>query len=178
MLRQFEYCPVIPWIIAHYNIAEPPTYSMEEGKEIDLGEIAGKICGDEDCEYLVEEPIIDEDGLLGFIDILVHDKHGYKAVEVKKYKNKRYSHQIAQLKAYAELYSSNTDRIVHEIILVQENEVVYRKRYEYHDKIEARRLIEKLDKIINSDRPPLVEKTQKCNSCWYRRICPIYLAEQ
>ncbi len=176
MIRNYVYCPVIPWINTHYNIYEPPTYSMEEGSEIDYEGLKEKICRDNECDGYVEKPVVDGGDVRGIIDLLVLRKRERIIVEIKKYHRKHYQHQIAQLKTYAEIYSTRKGRAIHRLLLVQEGDVVYDKRYEYEDKVETKKLIEAVKRVINSDKPPNIEPSSKCNSCWYKKICPVYRA--
>ncbi len=173
MIRNYVYCPVIPWINTHYNIYEPPTFSMEEGREIDYDNIKDKICRDKNCRSAVEKPVVHTGSIRGVVDLMVEKEGERIVVEVKKYKRKRYQHQVAQLKTYAEIMSVGKGEPVHRMILVQDNDIVYEKRYEYEDKVEVKDLIERVKRVIGSDRPPIVDISEKCNSCWYRRICPV-----
>ncbi len=175
LVKEYVYCPMIPWIITHYNLVEPPTQSMVDGLEIDRDYIE-EVLGEIDLGYsdlLVEEPITLDDGTVIRIDALARNGREYTLVEIKRYRRKHYSDQKAQLKAYAYLLTRH-GKPVHNMILVQERKVRYRRRFEEVDLREMEEIIERLRQVIESDKPPMVKPSRKCWSCWYRKICPTH----
>ncbi len=168
---------MIPWINKYFGIYEPTTYSMEEGlEEDDLEWVIDKLKL-KNKKAVREKPIVLKGEIYGFIDLVIEDKTGSIAVEIKKYLNKRREHQITQLKAYAYLYNKSKVNIKR-IILAQEREIVYDKIYEAEDHISIADLIREIKQVLSSEKPPNVHISSKCNSCWYKRICPSYVSSK
>lgn len=174
VIREYKYCPIIPWINKYFNTYEPLTYSMENSTVDDksISKILENI--DISGEVIREKPVILYGDIYGFIDLLVRDKSSLTAIEIKKYSNKYRDHQIIQLKTYAYMYN-RSKLYVKRIILIQNNEKVYDKVYELEDHVEVKQFVENIEKTLNSEKPPEVKISNKCNSCWYRRLCPALL---
>ena len=100
-VRQYIYCPMIPWLKANYSIEEPPTYSMELGNNIEKEHkesLAKKLRLPKPWRFNVVIQDVKE-GLVGVIDILA-GKGPYIVVEIKAFKRNSYEHYITQLLLY------------------------------------------------------------------------------
>ncbi len=174
LIREYIYCPMIPWIITHYNIVEPLTTSMEEGL-VDTGyreDVIEDTLGYVDSICYEKQYVLDNGSSI-VVDAIARKGRENIIVEIKRFKNKYYRHQIAQLKAYSYLLTRHGEP-VHQVVLIQDKRVVYKKRIEDIDLEAIESIIEELERVIESDKPPRVYKTRKCNSCWYRRLCPLW----
>ena len=92
-------------------------------------------------------------------------------MEVKAFKRRRYGHFREQLMAYA-LLSERCLGPTGRAVLVLGKRV----RTWFVDRLvleEAERLAERVRLVVESEKPPLVQFSRKCWSCWYRRFCPI-----
>ncbi len=179
LVKEYIYCPMIPWIITHYNIESPPTVSMEEGLRMDADAKKEMIreAGVEYSDIDYEKEYVLEDNTYIKVDAIAWKKtpYGRKGVviEIKRYRRKHDQHQRQQVKTYAYLLTRNGIP-VHQAVLIQEGRIRYRKRIEQLDLEEVEYIIKQVEKIIKSDQPPYVQPTRKCWSCWYRKICPIH----
>ncbi|MEM1644181.1 MAG: CRISPR-associated protein Cas4, partial [Desulfurococcaceae archaeon] len=83
IVKQYVYCPVIPWIMNTYNALEPPTDSMRMGKEVINVEGRG-------CIKAVSK--------LGsaVIDEVVDEGRGKRIVEHKAYRSRSIHRYVAQ----------------------------------------------------------------------------------
>ncbi|OYT44399.1 MAG: CRISPR-associated protein Cas4 [Desulfurococcales archaeon ex4484_42] len=169
-VRQYTYCPMIPWLKANYSIEEPPTYSMELGSSIEKEHkesVAKKLKLPKPWRFNIVIQDVKE-GLVGIIDILA-GKGPYIVVEVKAFKRNNYEHYITQLLLYTYIVNKVLGP-VRNAYLVLGNKVI---KYEITDETikRVRKLIAKVRAIKTSTTPPLVRRSSKCNSCWYRRYC-------
>ncbi|MEM2575168.1 MAG: CRISPR-associated protein Cas4 [Sulfolobales archaeon] len=169
-LKQYIYCPIIPWIMGNYLVEEPPTPSMDMGKlGIDEKElIANELDLPKPIKYEVH--IISKKlRATGIVDIIAGNRR-LTVVEVKKFQRPFIKHYEIQLKFYA--YLANTEIApVHKAILI-----VGSKMFNYSVGLEEIKTIEELIKkvreIKNSPRPPTINaEPNKCLKCWYRRYC-------
>ncbi len=175
LVKEYVYCPMIPWIITHYNIVEQPTTSMEDGANLDIDykEETIKELGLPYDTIAYEKEILLPDNIFLKIDAILRKHNEYTIVEIKRYRRKRYSDQKAQVKTYAYLLTKH-GKPVHNVVLVQDKKIVYKRRIEEIDLETIKKTIEQLQKLIDSDKPPKIKPTRKCWSCWYRKICPIH----
>ncbi len=161
MVKQYIYCPIIPWIIAKYNLYEPPTDSMILGA-------------------LPEEPVEGRGQVLvrsrkyhasTLIDEVVVNNNETILVEYKKYLPKSIHRYLEQLKTEA-LIAQEALGAIHKIKLIIDN--IGREYMFTEDFIEdAERILEKVAMTITSDSPPPpIRNPKKCNSCWYKKFCP------
>jgi len=174
MLKEFAWCPVIPWIVYNYGVEPPYTPSMVAGIEVQKSLDLEKIANELKLPKPIETSVYVEDrklGLYGVIDIVAGSKR-VCIVEVKAFRRRvRYSqHFILQLKAYAviayrvlrpvERAYLYMDGIVHSIAV---REQVF---------LEVRQVVEKLWRTVLAPEPPQAMRVQeKCNYCRYRRVC-------
>ncbi len=171
-IRQYTYCPVIPWIIHHLGITEPPTESMEIGGELNAEqkeEIARKLRLPK--PWRIEVWLEDKElRLHGKIDILAGAKR-LIVVEVKRYKRKGIEHYKNQLLAYALLATRQIAPVTKAILVLGEGQIQYPITLEDLKQIE--KLVEKTRKTITSEQSPITNQNpNKCKTCWYKRYCP------
>ena len=171
-VKQYVYCPMIPWIIHHVGISEPVTESMEGGGKVDVEykeEVARKLRLPRPWRFELE--LVDHElGVRGKVDIVAGSKR-LVVVEVKRYYRRSIEHFQAQLIVYA-LMVNKLVGPVWKTILVYGDKV---RELPVDDKVleEARRLVEKTWNTLLGDRPPTVNQVAgKCATCWYRRYCP------
>lgn len=161
MVKQYIYCPVIPWIIAKYNMYEPPTDSMI------LGSLPEKPV-EERGQVLVRSrkhrasALIDEVRVVGNKTILI---------EYKKYPARSIHRYLEQLKTEA-LIAQESIGPIHRVKLVISNEE--KEYFLTRDFLEdAERILVKLLDTTTRDSPPQPIRNPKiCSSCWYKRFCP------
>ena len=174
-VKEYTYCPMIPWLHHYTGLRTEPTPSMEAGKERADAEYKARIAEQlglpqpHRIEVQLEDPQL---RLRGTIDILAGTKT-HTVVEVKAYKRPRHKarHYRAQLLTYA-LLAHRTIGPVRRAILVLGNETIT-YTITTHELNEAKTLIQKLRETLASEEPPRVRQPKpKCQYCWYRRICP------
>ncbi len=174
LLKEYIYCPMIPWIITHYNVVEPVTVSMEDGQvDIDYKRsvVEEALGSTNHVDY--EKRFTLENGSTITVDALASSRRERVVVEIKRYRRKHYRHQVTQLKGYAYLLTKHGIP-VHKLVLIQDRKVVYSKRFEEIDLETVADLLKDLERVINSDKPPKAYRSRKCISCWYRRYCPLW----
>ena len=173
IVKDYAYCPAIPWIREVLGYTEPPTPSMEtaridaSGKEAIAGELGLP------RPWRIEVPVRGRSlPLRGVVDIVAGERR-LIVVEVKAYRRRREwsSHFRAQLLVYAYLVNE-TMGPVREAVLYMPGRVeripVTRERLE-----QARRLAEAALGSVEGEEPPRPRQpARKCGYCWYRRVCP------
>ena len=91
--------------------------------------------------------------------------------EVKLFKRRRYGHFREQVMAYALLSEHCLGPTYRAILLLGGR--VRAWDVDQHALEAAKRLAEKAREVIECERPPPVQPSRKCRSCWYRRFCPV-----
>jgi len=171
LIKQYYYCPVIPWIIVNYGLTEPPTESMKQGAKLDREIVISKLGykGRTLCEVEVKSKKLP---LRGKVDLVLEEGKGkYVIVEVKAFKDKRLLRHKMQLLTYTLLVEENLGSVRKAILLHGERKVEYQVTGE--DLEQAVKAVNKLRRVIESENPPVITPNQrKCKSCWYRRYCP------
>ena len=170
-LKQYEYCPVIPWLNKNYNLVEPETYSMIEGRrerEERYNNIYGKLGLKPPIRFDLKL-YYPKKRLIGVADI-VAGKRKLTVVEIKRFKRKLFRHFKIQLMTYAYLTEKCIGPTYNAILLIEKRKIVYDVTQEIFKEIEIK--IEKLWRTIESEKPPQTSKTAKCMNCWYRKFCP------
>ena len=169
-LKEFAYCPVIPWLRSNYLIAEPVSKSMELGK-LDIGE---KELIAKDLE--LPKPIRFEVFIVskrlriaGVVDIVAGEKR-LVVVEIKKFPRRNYGHFEVQLKFYTYLVTKELGPVTTAILKLGDKAIKYRIEVDDIKRIEE--LIKKVREVKESPIPPVVNpEVGKCINCWYRRYC-------
>lgn len=160
LVKEYIYCPLIPWIISKYGVVEPPTESMvqglEEKEKKGLGQVRAR-----SRRYRVS-CIVDE---------VRREKNGIVVVEYKKFKTRRYLRYKFQLLAQV-LAVQETIGPVRKAVLSMAGKIIeYTVTQE--DLEQVKRVIEELRKVMEDDKPPAINPDpRKCSSCWYKRFCP------
>lgn len=174
MIRQMEFCPVIPWINYNLGFYEEHTESMTMGKEDTYAnykeEIARKLSLKKPWRF--ELYIKDQKtGLSGVIDIVAGNRK-LTIVEVKRFRRARRNHFRNQLLVYAYLATKAIAPVERAILVMDQEKVLDIEITKEHiEHVENQ--IKKLRKILETEQPPTPNKTQKqCQPCQYRKICP------
>ena len=170
-VKEYTYCPIIPWIMYNFDVTIPPTISMKystinaEEKEA----IAMKLKLPK--PWLLECKFINRKyKAMGVVDIVAGEKRVI-VVEVKKNYRKYYDHFKVQLMYYSWLVNT-TYKPVRKAVLVLGDKVI---EYEVtgSDLEKIKKIVLKVKRIKAREEPPIVNQIlQKCNNCWYRRYCP------
>ncbi|MEL9908223.1 MAG: CRISPR-associated protein Cas4 [Desulfurococcus sp.] len=158
LVKQYYYCPVIPWIQANLMVAEPVTDSMMLGSEA-VKPPTGK--GQVRISTSRGATIIDE---------VVEEKNGKIIIEKKAFKSHNFSRYVSQaitsyIIAREKMPGVRKARIAagDKIVELEVNDQLV------HD-VEAS--IRSVKRIINENSLPKPGEKGKCSSCWYRRFCP------
>lgn len=174
-LKEYEYCPAIPWIHRYIGLRTQPTPSMDSARERADAEYKERVAEELGLPkpYRIEYPVASHRlGLSGVVDVLAGDTR-YYILEVKAYRRPRHrlGHFKAQLLAYALIVSTELGP-VREAILYNGGEVL-RLPVTRESLSRVRRILAGLRRILESEEPPQPNQPrQKCLYCWYRRICP------
>ncbi|MEM3943503.1 MAG: CRISPR-associated protein Cas4 [Thermofilaceae archaeon] len=171
-VKQYAYCPAIPWIARSFGVREPETYSMRLGREERqrrMLELRG--LGLEPPIRLDVEMFSPRFRMAGVADAVAGSRR-FTVVEVKAFKRKGLAHFRAQLMAYALLCEECVGPTVKAVLLVAGKPLTY--DVDAGALEEAGRLASKLREILESERPPPISAGPKCLSCWYRRLCPAF----
>lgn len=175
MVKQYAYCPLIPWITHYFNYHPPETPSMERGREIVTPEYKEEIAKKLGLPkpYKLEYPVYYKPlKIRGTIDVIAGEKT-HTILEVKAYKRKRkyINHFTIQLLTYAYIVEK-TIGPVYKAILYNGGEIIeIRPTQQDYQTIE--RIINKLHKITHKEEPPRTQQPPaKCNYCEYRKLCP------
>lgn len=172
MVKQYFYCPAIPWIVRNYGVVEPPTESMKEGKNLTYEEKIRRlkkagIKGRVELETSLKST---KYNIQGKVDAIAREERKAVVVEIKAYKDRRVFRHKMQLLTYALLAQDNIGP-VHQAILILGG-----KNLKYiisHEELETlKRVLERIRETILSEKPPRTVKSEKCYSCWYSRVCP------
>jgi CRISPR-associated exonuclease Cas4 len=159
LVKQYVYCPVIPWIVAKLGVVEPPTDSMLLGREAARPpEGRGQVYVKTRRGAVV-------------IDEVVEERGSKVIVEKKAYRSHNASRYTAQVVA-SYLLAREALQGVRRARLVVGDEV---KELELSDDLvkDVERVVESLRRVVESDKPPQTRpEPARCSSCWYRRFCP------
>ena len=161
MVKQYVYCPVIPWIMAKYNLQEPQTDSMILGavpeKPVeDRGQILVKSRKHRASTIIDEVRIINNETTL---------------IEYKKYPTKSIHRYLEQLKTEALIAQESIGPIRRVKLIINNKEREYVLTEDFIE--DAGRILDKLLGILARDSPPQpVRNTKICSSCWYKKFCP------
>ncbi len=173
LVKQYAYCPMIPWIMSVTGFTEHPTPSMESGR-MDAGwkeAVAERLRLPR--PWRVEfEARSTRLGLSGRVDI-VAGRGPYVVVEVKRYARRMAwsRHFRAQLMVYALLVNDVLGPVREAVLVMGNRSWVYTVTQE--DLRNASRMVEEARRIAFSEEPPHVAASPRmCGYCWYRRFCP------
>ncbi len=179
LVKEYEWCPVIPWLAFNTGLVPPQTPSMilgrEEHRRREALERAARILGYKNPLYNV---YLEDPGLrvAGVVDILAPRDRGVAEVKITGRK-KPQAQELVQLAVYALLaYRNRVPVDTASIVLLAPD----RGEYSIYTVDVTGEVLEKAEKrvrrvweTITSPLPPLVEQApEKCRYCRYRRICP------
>ena len=165
-VRQWSWCPVIPWLAEIYGVAEPPTYSMSQGRGVDLEQVAKALGLEEPIRYevMVRHPTLPARGV---IDILA-GSGPYTVAEVKAFRRRDYQHFLTQLRYYAWLVNDAVGPVREAYLIMGKWVMRYLVDKEFLER--GREAAEAVLRIKDSPDPPLGRR-DRCSICWYRRYC-------
>ena len=173
LVKEFEWCPAIPWIIANYGAEPWVTPSMEAGKRwrrsVDLEELANRLSLPKPRRYEVFVASR-KLGLHGYIDIVAGTKP-ITVAEIKAFNARRWRHFRTQLIAYAALANAEIAPVRRAVLVMGTRAIdITVTDRDIHN---LRNTVEKIRKIIESPEPPPVNQhPNKCSYCTYRKHCP------
>ena len=173
MVKEYAWCPTIPWIMANKLIEPPPTPSMLRGlrehRSRDVLESVAKMMGYESPE--IERYVVDKKHMIcGVVDILAPRER--ELVEVKMLVLKLGKHQLAQLKAYTLLAWGSGYRVKRAHIATPKR-TLKTLEVDQQTLLEAEDLVEKTWRTVeNPDPPPVEQPLEKCRYCRYIKLCP------
>ncbi|MEM0297733.1 MAG: CRISPR-associated protein Cas4 [Zestosphaera sp.] len=170
-IKQFVYCPLIPWIKENVGVIEPPDINMMLGrpegpKENILKEL--KIPKPWRYEVYLRNPHL---RISGVVDLVGGTKK-FEIVEFKLFSRLRYDHYTAQLLFYAYLVTKTLGPVLRAHMLLGKKTTTYHVSGETLRQVE--KLVEKVRNVKTSEDPPVSRHLDphKCALCWYRRYCP------
>jgi len=174
LLRDYIYCPMIPWIKIFYRYEEPATESMLKASIETDANYKEKIAE----KYKLPKPwrievyLYDkETGLSGVADIIAGEKRAVVA-EIKRFKREKYQHQRIQLLIYAYL-TNKLIAPVEKAILIHEEKITLEIEITKQHLETIEKTAKRLRETIEKEEPPTTNPDQrKCIACQYRRICP------
>lgn len=182
LIRQYFYCPQIPYINLVLHVQEPETDSMLYGKE------AHEVFRAQHLPREIEPIRIETEvhltserlGLVGVLDALVETTLGELVpCELKASALGTTAPPLkdrAQLAAYAMLVEENFRRTVKRGVLFYRDDG--RKAVVLIDGSLRRlvmRAVAEIRGMLESERRPERGNPRACGSCWYRRMCPLRL---
>ncbi|GBF08806.1 CRISPR-associated protein Cas4 [Aeropyrum pernix] len=176
LVKQYVYCPTLPWLEVRVGRLEHPTPSMESAvlTADEKEEIAREV--GIPPPYRVEVPLeCPELRLRGVIDLVAgpHGRRGYWIMEAKKHprRPRASKHFQAQLLAYA-LLATKTLGPVYRATLYIGGATKTLDINQRHLQT-AEKLVKKTLKTVEEEEPPLTRQPpQKCRYCFYRKLCP------
>ncbi|HDG98762.1 MAG TPA: CRISPR-associated protein Cas4 [Desulfobacterales bacterium] len=176
LIKEYLFCPRIPYFILVLNISEISTGSMEMGKNLENRE---KLRAKRRKTLFRKEKVLrrwlnlklfsERLKLFGVVDEIVETEEGLVVVEYK-YGALRRKGVFYQTIAYAMLVSEHFKKRVNKIILVDLStgkrlEIPFEERHSEHVKW----IIGKLEEIVEKGKMP--PRGSNCPSCLYRKFC-------
>ena len=173
IVRQYAFCPQIPYMMLVLGKVEPVTDSMSIGKalaEEEKKEMINKI-QPRNSKVLYNVPLKSEKyKMRGVADAIIMSPRGPSVVEFKAIKSKRLQkHHEYQLVAYTMMAEEQYG-------VAEESYLVYKNRYFKVKITEDKRkrvkdILMKVRKMIENEEPPPTQPSRKCRTCWYRKLC-------
>jgi len=159
LVKQYSYCPLIPWIQAWFCAYEPTTDSMALGKESTKPpEGRGQVY----VSTVRGAAVIDE---------LVEEGGCRVIVERKAYRSHNYSRYVEQAVASYLVAREKIPGIRRVRLEVQGRQSTIELSGDLVEDVES--LVKVLEKALKSEKPPPAKPDpKKCTSCWYKRYCP------
>lgn len=159
LVKQYIYCPVIPWIMSTYNLVEPVTDSMRLGRE----KHEGKPC------TMVIDP---SNNAVAVVDEVRTDGNVHVIVEYKAYPTRSIHRYVEQLKTQAYIVKRRYKHVRKAVLDIDGYGRIVLEITETMLK-DAEMLLHKVATVISSEKPPPpTTNTRYCRICWYRKFCP------
>ena len=171
-VKDYAYCPAIPWIRRVHGIAEPPTPSMEDGRAGSEEKLAAArelgLPGPHRVEVYLRSGRL---RLHGVVDVLAGSRGRLAVLEVKRVRRILKSHR-AQLAAYALLAEDTVGGVRVAVLHTPAQQLVVEVTGDLLSK--AERLVEAARAAAESEEPPEGAPGEaKCLYCYYRSVCPV-----
>jgi CRISPR-associated exonuclease Cas4 len=172
-VKDYVYCPAIPWLRRAHWVSETPTPSMESGFVDANGKerIARDLGLPEPLR--VEVAVTDRElGVRGVIDVVAGPGKGLVILEVKAGVRRPQRHHLAQLKVYVLLAHRNIGRVRRAALYTASGATWI----EVDSTVlsEAERLVEAARKAVFSEEPPWARQPEaKCRYCFFSPRCPL-----
>lgn len=171
-VKQYAYCPVIPWIAWNYGFREPETYSMVRGRE----ERRQRLLKLQEMGFTppirIDVQLYSQRFKLAGVADAITGGRRRTVVEVKAFKRKKYNHFRVQLMVYALLSEEVLGPTIRAALILGSRLKLWDVTLEAL--METKRLVLKTRAAVESERPPRTQLSGKCLSCWYRRFCPYH----
>lgn len=169
-VKQYVYCPLIPWIARTYGVREPETLGMQWGREERASRLQRLMGLGLEPPLRFDVPLYSPKLRAAGVADAVAGARRLTVVEAKAFARKRFDHFRAQLMAYALLCETCLGPTRSALLLIGDRVRVWDVTREAL--IESERLVLKVREVIEGERPPPAQQSGKCPSCWYRRFCP------
>jgi len=160
LIKQYVFCPRIPYFVLVLGYKERITENMLEGLKYHAKRTKGV--------YLRSEKL----GIHGFVDEIIECGGYYKVVEYKsvKFNKKTLKQHLYQAVAYALLVEENFGRVLSVVLKYKNRELEFPVTRELKDYV--KRVISRIKKIAKDGVPPQARiDARKCRNCGYIRIC-------
>ncbi|MEZ0394290.1 MAG: CRISPR-associated protein Cas4 [Desulfurococcaceae archaeon] len=156
LVKQYMYCPVIPWIQSWLMAEEPRTDSMEAGAEL-VGRGQVRISGRAGSAVL--------DGISRSPD------GSLELVEVKAFASRNRSRYVAQAVTSYAIAREKVHGIRRARIVIGGKEIELELTADLVE--DVGKVAEAVGRLLAREgRPPRPSDPSKCTSCWYKRYCP------
>ena len=179
-VRDYAYCPLVPYHTLVLHIKERETEAMQYGKELHeqppLAPVIPKLKAQKILKNI--EFTSHRHKLTGKVDCIVVTRHNeYIPVEAKwsepKHPGKPRKHHRIQLAAYALLIEEHYKTTVKRALLYySRSQQLMEIPITSHDKQQVKEIIRKIYKMIQTEEPPKVKPNPKqCQDCGYQPYC-------
>jgi len=168
LIKQYLYCPRIPYFILVFGIRERVTELMKSGKEYHAKKL--KKLREEGWEtnvFLRSKKY----GIYGYVDALKKDENGYTVLEVKdtEYRRNAVKMHLYQAASYALMVEEVFGRVCRIVILYRDKEVEFPfnrgiKRY-------CVSIINKIKRICENGLVYRPNRVSRCKNCGFFKFC-------
>ena len=169
-VKQYAYCPVIPWLTRNFGLREAETFSMAEARKLKALKLQSVQLLGLEPPVRVEVPMRSPELRLRGVADIVSGSRRLVVVEVKAYPRREYEHFKWQLLAYALLAERCLGPTRAAVLVLGSRVRAWDTTLEALKAAEA--LVRKTIRAVESEKPPEAKPSAKCASCWYRRYCP------
>jgi len=156
LVKQYVYCPLIPWIMLKYGVVEPATDSMRLGR------------GEHDSSKQVR---VKSRRGVAVLDSVVEECGRLVIVEKKAFRSRSIHRYVVQIAVQYLVASGKLPGIRKAVLVNGDREHVIELSGDLLAEVEM--LLERAARAVESDRPPQpTTEAWKCSVCWYSRFCP------